>query len=203
LPPSAAEVFTPPRRDSGLPVRRNEVASRRLARVRPDRRSLGRPRMKPPRQAELDLNPEAPPPPVVVGGADLARTIAELRARGFQVWAMDVRRATYTLHLHRSMTPSKNNFFQTSRKAGYAGPHSSCVTRPAEITSKSESTPGHHESIDPERIHACRSGWSQHTGNPAAWRVWSYPARRARQVSDHRDTASLVQTLPAPPRSAG
>ena len=99
--------------------------------------------------------------------------------------------------------PSKKQFLWQTQTTGCEEDRSSCVTRPAEITSKSESTPGHHESIDPERIHACRSGWSQHTGNPAAWRVWSYPARRARQVSDHRDTASLVQTLPAPPRSAG
>ena len=77
--------------------------------------------MKPPRQAELDLNPEAPPPPVVVGGADLARTIAELRASGFEVWAMDVRRATYTLHLHRSMTPPHlRRLPLQSQNAGYA-----------------------------------------------------------------------------------
>ena len=103
--PPADEAFETTRRDSGLPVRRNEVASRRLARVRPDRRSLGRPRMKPPRQAELDLGPEAPPREMVVAGPDLARTIGELRAAGYEVAAMDTKGATYRLHVRRVAPP--------------------------------------------------------------------------------------------------
>ena len=57
------------------------------------------------RQPELALGPEAPPPTIEVGGPDLARTIGELRAAGYEVWAMDTKGATYRLHVRRVAPP--------------------------------------------------------------------------------------------------
>jgi len=71
--------------------------------------------MKHPRQGELALGPEAPPREMVVAGPDLARTLAGLRGRGFQVWAMDTKGATYRLHVRRAPRtppPGQRNFFE-------------------------------------------------------------------------------------------
>ncbi len=57
--------------------------------------------MKHPLQPELALGPEAPPREMVVAGPDLARTIGELRAAGYEVAAMDIKGATYRLHVRR------------------------------------------------------------------------------------------------------
>ncbi len=61
--------------------------------------------MRHPRQPELDLGPEAPPREMVVAGPDLARTIGELRAAGYEVAAMDTKGATYRLHVRRVAPP--------------------------------------------------------------------------------------------------
>lgn len=63
--------------------------------------------MKHPRQGELALGPEAPPREMVVAGPDLARTLAELRAAGYEVWAMDTKDATYRLHVRRAPPPPR------------------------------------------------------------------------------------------------
>jgi len=57
--------------------------------------------VKHPLQPELALGPEAPPREMVVAGPDLARTIGELRAAGYEVAAMDIKGATYRLHVRR------------------------------------------------------------------------------------------------------
>ncbi len=49
----------------------------------------------------LDLDAEGPLEPVEVTDGELARTIAGLRERGFEVFAMDIRRGSYLLHLRR------------------------------------------------------------------------------------------------------
>jgi len=65
--------------------------------------------MRHPRQPELALGPEAPPPTIEVGGPDLARTIGELRAAGYEVASMDVKGATYWLHVRRAPAPPVGN----------------------------------------------------------------------------------------------
>jgi hypothetical protein len=53
----------------------------------------------------LDLGTEGPLEPVEVTDGELARTVAELRERGLWVWAMDIRRGSYLLHLRRAPDP--------------------------------------------------------------------------------------------------
>ena len=87
--------------------------------------------MKHPRQGELALGPEAPPREMVVAGPDLARTLAELRAAGFEVVAMDVRRATYRLHLRRaSPPPLPRKLLPPPPRSGYAKGRSAFVNHP-------------------------------------------------------------------------
>ena len=60
-----------------------------------------------PQQTELPLalDDEGPLEPVEVTDGELAPTLAELRAAGFEVWAMDIKGATYRLHVRRVAPP--------------------------------------------------------------------------------------------------
>jgi len=60
-----------------------------------------------PQQTELplDLGTEGPLEPVEVTDGELARTVAAQRERGLWVWAMDIRRGSYLLHLRRAPDP--------------------------------------------------------------------------------------------------
>ena len=60
-----------------------------------------------PQQTELplDLGTEGPLEPVEVTDGELARMAAELRERGLWVWAMDIKGATYRLHVRRVAPP--------------------------------------------------------------------------------------------------
>ncbi len=53
----------------------------------------------------LDLGTEGPLEPVEVTDGELARTVAGLRERGLEVFAMDIRRGSYLLHLRRAPAP--------------------------------------------------------------------------------------------------
>lgn len=56
--------------------------------------------MRPPQQPELPLTlADAPPEPVECDGWRLGTTLAELRERGLEAWAWDVKGATHKLHL--------------------------------------------------------------------------------------------------------
>jgi len=83
-----------------------------------------------PRQPELALAAEAPPPTIEVGGPDLARTLAGLRGRGFQVWAMDTKGATYRLHVRRAQAPQGQGVFLRCPITGHAEDRSFFVTPP-------------------------------------------------------------------------
>ncbi len=86
--------------------------------------------MRHPRQPELDLGPEAPPREMVVAGPDLARTIGELRAAGYEVAAMDTKGATYRLHVRRvAPPPCQENCYPPARTR-YAEDRSFLVTPP-------------------------------------------------------------------------
>ena len=86
--------------------------------------------MRHPRQPELDLGPEAPPREMVVAGPDLARTIGELRAAGYEVASMDVKGATYWLHVRRAPAPPRWEPYLSSPGRGYARDRSLFVTPP-------------------------------------------------------------------------
>ena len=60
-----------------------------------------------PQQTELPLalDDEGPLEPVEVTDGELARTIGELRAAGYEVAAMDIKGATYRLHVRRVAPP--------------------------------------------------------------------------------------------------
>ena len=60
-----------------------------------------------PQQTELPLalDDEGPLEPVEVTDGELARTVASVRERGLWVWAMDIRRGSYLLHLRRAPDP--------------------------------------------------------------------------------------------------
>jgi len=56
-----------------------------------------------PTQIELDLDTGGPLAPVEVTDGELARTVAGLRERGLWVWAMDVLKHGYRLHVRRAV----------------------------------------------------------------------------------------------------
>ena len=60
-----------------------------------------------PQQTELPLalDDEGPLEPVEVTDGELARTIGELRAAWYEVAAMDIKGATYRLHVRRVAPP--------------------------------------------------------------------------------------------------
>ena len=67
-----------------------------------------------PQQTELplDLGTEGPLEPVEVTDGELARTVARLRERGLEVWAMDILRLGYRLHLRRAPDPDTPPFMK-------------------------------------------------------------------------------------------
>lgn len=56
-----------------------------------------------PTQTEFNLDDEGPLAPVEVTDGELARTVAEWRERGLWVWAMDVLKHGYRLHVRRAV----------------------------------------------------------------------------------------------------
>ena len=86
----------------------------------------------------LDLGTEGPLEPVEVTDGELARTVAELRERGLWVWAMDIRRGSYLLHLRRAPdpdTPPLGRLPLMKIWTGYEEDRSLRVTHFHEITS--------------------------------------------------------------------
>ena len=91
-----------------------------------------------PQQTELPLalDDEGPLAPVEVTDGELAPTLAELRAAGFEVWAMDIKGATYRLHVRRVAPPHvKKTVTPPPPRPGYEDERSLRVTHFHEITS--------------------------------------------------------------------